>query len=95
MIPLIVVLGPTAAGKSEVAVNLALELGGEVISADSMQVYRYFNVGTGKLTPEEQKGIPHHLIDVVDPAIKTGIVAETTAKKIKLRGFITNCYSSC
>lgn len=65
--PLLVIVGPTAAGKSDLAVDLALELDAEVVSADSMQVYRHFDVGTGKLTPEECRGVPHHLIDVVNP----------------------------
>ena len=65
--PLYVVIGPTAAGKSDVAVRLAQQVDGEVVSADSMQVYRGFDIGTGKITAEEQGGIPHHLLDVVDP----------------------------
>ena len=65
--PFIVVIGPTAAGKSDVAVRLALELDAEVISADSVQVYRGFDIGTGKISAEEQQGVPHHLLDVVDP----------------------------
>lgn len=67
-IPLVVIAGPTATGKSEVAVEVALRLDGEIISADSMQVYRGMDIGTAKLSPEERKKIPHHLIDVVDPA---------------------------
>jgi tRNA dimethylallyltransferase len=63
----VVVVGPTAAGKSALAVQLASVLGGEVVSADSMQVYRGFDIGTGKLALEERRGIPHHLLDVVDP----------------------------
>lgn len=67
MIPLVVILGPTGVGKSEVAVELALKLEGEIISADSVQVYKYFEAGTAKLTPEEQRGIPHHLLDFLEP----------------------------
>lgn len=67
MLPLVVVVGPTAVGKSEMAVELALRLNGEIISADSMQVYKYFNIGTAKLTKEAQKGVPHHLIDILEP----------------------------
>jgi tRNA dimethylallyltransferase len=63
----VVISGPTASGKSSLGVDLALALKGEIISADSMQVYRGMDVGTAKPTPEEQKGIPHHLLDVVDP----------------------------
>lgn len=68
MKPLIyVILGPTATGKSDHAVNLALEKNGEIISADSRQIYRGMDLGTGKITPEETKGIPHHLLDIRDP----------------------------
>ena len=64
---LIVIEGTTASGKSDLAVALAERLGGEVVSADSRQVYRGLDLGTGKITPEEARGIPHHLIDVTDP----------------------------
>ena len=67
MCRLIVVAGPTASGKTAVAVELAKEIGGEVISADSMQVYRHMNIGTAKPTVEEMQGIPHHMIDILDP----------------------------
>ena len=63
----VIIAGPTASGKSSLGVELALSLGGEIINADSMQVYRGMDVGTAKPTLEEQKGIPHHLLDVVDP----------------------------
>src|ERR1700760_1105055 len=62
----IAVVGPTAAGKSGLAVELALALGGEVINADSMQVYRGMDIGTAKLTQAERRGVPHHLLDVWD-----------------------------
>ncbi|MFA5839647.1 MAG: tRNA (adenosine(37)-N6)-dimethylallyltransferase MiaA [Candidatus Margulisiibacteriota bacterium] len=63
----IILLGPTAVGKSKAAVELALQINGEIISADSMQVYRGMDIGTAKPTKEEQKGIPHHLIDIRNP----------------------------
>jgi tRNA dimethylallyltransferase len=63
---LIVVVGPTAAGKSDLAVDLALALNGEVINADSMQLYQGMDIGTAKLTLEERRGVPHHLLDVWD-----------------------------
>jgi tRNA dimethylallyltransferase len=66
--PLIAIAGPTASGKSELAVFLAAHLGGEVVSYDSVQFYRGFDIGTGKLPVEERKGIPHHLLDCLDPA---------------------------
>ncbi|MDQ8703472.1 tRNA (adenosine(37)-N6)-dimethylallyltransferase MiaA [Streptomyces sp. LHD-70] len=60
----IAVVGPTAAGKSDLGVFLAGQLGGEVVNADSMQLYRGMDIGTAKLTPEERGGIPHHLLDI-------------------------------
>jgi tRNA dimethylallyltransferase len=63
----VVILGPTATGKSELAVELALRFGGEIVSADSRQVYRHMDIGTAKPTLEQQALVPHHLIDVVDP----------------------------
>lgn len=63
----IVILGPTASGKTALAIELAKQLNGEVISADSRQVYRGLDIGSGKVTEEEMQGIPHHLIDIVDP----------------------------
>lgn len=65
--PLIVVLGPTASGKSELALRLAQELAGEVVNADSVQLYRFFDIGTAKLAPEERVRVPHHLIDILEP----------------------------
>ena len=65
--PLIAVIGPTAVGKTALAIRLCLAVGGEVISADSRQVYRGMDIGTAKPTPEERRLVPHHLIDVVDP----------------------------
>ncbi|MYX27846.1 tRNA (adenosine(37)-N6)-dimethylallyltransferase MiaA [Streptomyces sp. SID8381] len=71
----IAVVGPTAAGKSDLGVFLAQRLGGEVVNADSMQLYRGMDIGTAKLTPEERGGIPHHLLDVWDVTV-TASVAE-------------------
>lgn len=64
---LITIVGPTASGKSEMAVNLAKKFSGEVISADSRQVYKGMDIGTGKITKREMRGVPHHLLDVVSP----------------------------
>ena len=66
-IPLIIIAGPTSAGKSDIAVRLAKMIGGEIISADSIQVYRGMDIGSGKITPDEMEGIPHYLIDILDP----------------------------
>lgn len=67
MLPLVVIIGPTAVGKTSIAVDLALLLNGEIISGDSMQVYRKMDIGTAKISPAEMKGIPHHLLDIKDP----------------------------
>ena len=67
---LVVVLGPTAVGKSRVAVDLALCFGGEIIGGDSIQVYRGFDIGTDKPSPAERRGVPHHLIDTVEPTVQ-------------------------
>ena len=64
---LLVIVGPTAAGKSALALALAERLSGEIVNCDSVQVYRGFDVGTGKVPPGERRGIPHHLLDVVEP----------------------------
>ncbi len=64
---IIVVCGPTATGKSDYAVNLAKDIGGEIVSADSRQVYRGLDIGSGKITKREMGGIPHYLLDVVSP----------------------------
>lgn len=63
----LIILGPTATGKSALAIKLAKKFKGEVISADSRQVYKGLNVGTGKVTKKEMEGVPHHLLDVADP----------------------------
>ena len=64
--PVIAVVGPTGSGKSDLAVNLALELDGEVINADAMQFYRGMDIGTAKITGAERRGVPHHLLDILD-----------------------------
>lgn len=65
--PLIILTGPTAVGKTKASIGLAKAVGGEIISADSMQVYRGMDIGSAKIRPEEMEGIPHYLIDVLDP----------------------------
>lgn len=66
-LPLLVLVGPTAVGKTAVSIALAQRLGGEIISGDSMQVYRGMDIGTAKITPAEMQGVPHHMIDIRDP----------------------------
>ncbi len=81
----IVILGQTATGKSNLAVKIAKKLGGEIISADSRQVYKDLDIGTGKITTEEMKGVPHHLLDVANPKKKFTVTQfkELADKKIK------------
>src|SRR5918911_48176 len=64
---MVAVVGPTGSGKSELALRLAEEFDGEIVNCDSLQVYRHFDIGTAKLSVPERRGIPHHLIDIVDP----------------------------
>ncbi|MDE7424148.1 MAG: tRNA (adenosine(37)-N6)-dimethylallyltransferase MiaA [Lachnospiraceae bacterium] len=65
--PLVILTGPTAVGKTELSINLAKAIGGEIISADSMQVYKEMNIGTAKIMPWEMQGIPHYLVDEISP----------------------------
>lgn len=68
-------IGPTATGKSDLAIELALALGGEVINADAMQLYRGMDIGTAKLAPEERRGVPHHLLDVLEVTETASVAA--------------------
>ena len=72
--PLIILTGPTAVGKTALAVRLAEKAGGEIISADSMQVYKHMDVGSAKIRPEEMQGIPHHMIDILEPHEEFNVV---------------------
>lgn len=88
---IICIVGPTGSGKSATAVRLAKEFNGEIISADSMQIYKDMNIGTAKVTVEEMQGIPHYLIDVVDPTQNFSVsdwkdMAETYIDEITKRG---------
>ncbi|WP_433326268.1 tRNA (adenosine(37)-N6)-dimethylallyltransferase MiaA [Spirillospora sp. CA-294931] len=87
----IAVVGPTAAGKSDLAVELALRLDGEAINADSMQLYRGMDVGTAKLAPAEMRGVPHHLLDVWDVTVTASVaeyqrLSDATIADIRGRG---------
>ncbi|RDU23170.1 tRNA (adenosine(37)-N6)-dimethylallyltransferase MiaA [Anaerosacchariphilus polymeriproducens] len=80
--PLIVLTGPTAVGKTELSIQLAKKVNGEIISADSMQVYKYMNIGTAKITPDEMQGIPHYLVDEILPDEEFNVVIfQQLAKK--------------
>lgn len=87
----IVILGPTATGKSDLAVQIAKDFNGEIISADSRQVYKGLDIGSGKITKEEMFGIPHHLLDVGSPKRKFSVaqfkkIAESRIKDVVSRG---------
>ena len=80
--PLIILTGPTAVGKTALSIALAKAVNGEIISADSMQVYRHMDIGTAKIKPEEMQGVPHHLIDYCEPSEEFHVVRfATDAKK--------------
>jgi tRNA dimethylallyltransferase len=89
--PLIAVVGPTAAGKSRLGLELALAHDGEIVSCDSLQVYRGLDIGSAKPTAEEQRLVPHHLVDVADPAedfsaAEDGRRARAAVRDIAARG---------
>lgn len=91
--PLLVLTGPTAVGKTKLSISLAKAVNGEIISADSMQVYRYMDIGSAKITKEEMDGVPHHLIDVLLPEEEFHIVrfqemAKAAMEEIYQRGHI-------
>ena len=80
--PMIVLTGPTAVGKTNLSIRLAKKIGGEIISADSMQIYKKMNIGTAKISPEEMAGVPHYLVDELDPGEEFNVVAfQQMAKK--------------
>src|SRR5665811_1578979 len=85
----IVILGQTATGKSALAIKLAKKISGEIISADSRQVYKYLDIGTGKITKKEMQGVLHHLLDVVHPK-KKFTVTEYQKKAIYAMAEIVN-----
>ncbi|MCR1933112.1 tRNA (adenosine(37)-N6)-dimethylallyltransferase MiaA [Clostridium tepidum] len=91
MINLLIITGPTAVGKTDISIKLAKKLNGEIISADSMQIYKYMDIGSAKITKEEMNGVPHHLIDVVEPHEEFNVasfktLAERSIKDIWSRG---------
>ena len=82
----IAVVGPTATGKSDLGVDLALALGGEVVNADAMQLYRGMDIGTAKLAPAERRGVPHHLLDVLDVTEEASVAAYQRQARAVLAG---------
>lgn len=92
-LPLIVLTGPTAVGKTSLSIRLAKAVGGEIISADSMQVYRHMDIGSAKVTREEMDGVPHHLIDILEPDEEFNVVifqdrAKAAIEEIRARGHV-------
>lgn len=87
--PLIILTGPTAVGKTKLSIALAKAVNGEIISADSMQVYRRMNIGTAKILPEEMQGVPHHLIDVLEPSEEFNVVRFAALAKQAIK----ECYA--
>jgi len=92
-IPLVIIVGPTAVGKTACAIELAKKLDGEIISADSMQIYKYMDIGTAKPTEEEKQGIPHHMMDFLDPSVDFSVaqfqqMAQEIIHQIHQRGKI-------
>ena len=83
--PVIAIVGPTASGKSKLGIDLALELNGEIINCDSVQVYQEIQIATAKVPLEERQGVPHHLIDFISPAVNytAGEWARAAAEKIE------------
>lgn len=91
--PLIILAGPTAVGKTEASIGLAKAIGGEIISADSMQVYRHMDIGSAKIKPEEMQGVPHYLIDELEPSedfnvYRFQVLAKKYMKEIYAKGKI-------
>ena len=88
---LYVIAGPTASGKTAAAINLAHQINGEIINADSMQVYQHMHIGTAKPTMKEREGIPHHLLDIIPPDRPFSVatyqkLAQETIAEIRQRG---------
>lgn len=84
----VAVVGPTATGKSDLGVALALRLGGEVVNADAMQLYRGMDVGTAKLTTAERRGVPHHLLDVLDVTETASVAAYQRQARATVEGLL-------
>ena len=90
---MIILAGPTAVGKTAASIRLAKAVGGEIISADSMQVYRHMDIGSAKIRPEEMEGVPHYLVDVLEPEedfnlVRSQEMAKAAAEEIYARGRI-------
>ena len=94
--PLVVLTGPTAVGKTKASIGLAKAIGGEIISADSMQVYEYMDIGSAKIRPEEMQGVPHYLIDDLKPwdefhVVRFQQMAKNAMEQICQRTYSNRC----
>lgn len=81
LIPLVAVVGPTASGKTRLAIDIALKYRGEVVSADSMQIYKKMDIGTAKPSKKEMRGVPHHMIDIIEPHERYSVAQYVTDAK--------------
>ncbi len=88
MLPLVVIIGPTAVGKTKLSVDLALKIDGEIISGDSMQVYRHMSIGTAKVRTQEMRGITHHLLDILEPDEPFSTAAFQTYADCKIKEIV-------
>lgn len=91
--PLVILTGPTAVGKTKLSIALAKAIGGEIISADSMQVYKHMDIGSAKIRPSQMQGVPHYLVDVLEPSEEFHVVrfqqmAKQAMEQIRSRGHI-------
>ncbi len=91
--PLVILTGPTAVGKTKLSIALAKAIGGEIISADSMQVYKHMDIGSAKIRPEEMQGVPHYLVDILEPDEEFHVVrfqelARAAMEEIRGKGHI-------
>lgn len=87
--PLIILTGPTAVGKTALSIRLAKAINGEIISADSMQVYKKMDIGSAKIMPEEMDGVPHHLIDILEPSEDFNVVTFKNLAKAALEDIVS------
>ena len=88
--PLVIITGPTAVGKTAISIELAKKIGGEIISADSMQVYRHMDIGSAKVTKAEMDGVAHHLIDILEPSEDFNVVLFQRLAKEAMKEILAN-----
>ena len=89
-LPVIAVVGPTAAGKSDLGIALAREFGGEVVNADSMQLYRGMDIGTAKLSEAEREGVSHHLLDIWDVTERAAVAEYQRLARVQVDALLAD-----